>query len=102
MAELGPGDPWRYNNPSKKDFTFFSNVHHSYSRINFFCISQQHMYKVMDCQIDNITLSDHAPVILHLDMDKESVFKYWRLNVSLLTYTVIVQELKQTLIEYFE
>lgn len=41
-------------------------------------------------------------MILHLDMDKESVFKYWRLNVSLLTNTVIVQELKQILIEYFE
>lgn len=60
------------------------------------------MYKVTDCQIGTITLSDHAPVILHLDLGKENVFKYWRLNVSLLTNTTIVQELKQTLIDYLE
>uniref|UniRef100_A0A8C5EIX3 Endonuclease/exonuclease/phosphatase domain-containing protein n=1 Tax=Gouania willdenowi TaxID=441366 RepID=A0A8C5EIX3_GOUWI len=102
ITELGLGDPWRDNNPSRRDFTFFSNVHNSYSRIDFFCVSQQHMYKVSDCQIGTITLSDHAPVILHLDLNKENVFKYWRANVSLFTNTEVVQELKQTLIDYLE
>lgn len=102
ITELGLGDPWRHINPSMKDFTFFSNVHNSYSRIDFFCISQQHMYKVNDCSIETITLSDHAPVILHLDLGKENVFKYWRMNVSLLTNTAVVQELKQTLIDYLD
>lgn len=102
IIELGLRDPWRFKNPNMKDFTFFSNVHNSYSRIDLFCISQQHLYKVIDCQIETLTLSDHAPVILHLDMGRETVFKYWRLNVSLLTDPAIIQELKQTLIDYLE
>lgn len=102
MTELGLGDPWRFQNPSMKDFTFFSNVHDSYSRIDFLCVSQQHMHKVMDCHIEKITLSDHASVILHLDLCKDTFFKYWRLNVSLLTNVDVVQELKQSLIEYLE
>ena len=100
--ELGFVDPWRSRNPLGKDFSFFSNAHNSYSRIDFFCLSQQHIYKVTDCHIEPITLSDHAPVTLYIDLDKEQFFRYWRLNVSLLTDTAIVQDLKQNLKEYFE
>jgi len=37
INELGL-DPWRYNNSKGKDFTFFSNPHGSYLRIDFFCV----------------------------------------------------------------
>lgn len=67
ISELGLGDPWRLKNPIGKDYSFVSNVHHSYSRIDFFCLSQQYKYKVVDCHIEPITLSDHAPVMLNTD-----------------------------------
>lgn len=34
--ELGLTDPWREINPKGKDYTFYSNPHGSYSRIDFF------------------------------------------------------------------
>lgn len=102
MSELGLVDPWRVKNPKVKDFSFFSNVHSSYSRIDFFCISPQHMYKVIDCHIDSITLSDHAPIMLTLHLGTFSSFKYWRINVSLLNNTETVEELRKHLKEYFE
>lgn len=68
MSELGLIDPWRAKNPKGKDFSFFSNVHNSYSRIDFFCLPQQYMHKVTDCFIEPITLSDHAPIVLKLDL----------------------------------
>ena len=40
IKELGLIDPWRHNNPRGRDFTFYSNPHDSYSRIDFFlCVS---------------------------------------------------------------
>ena len=102
ISELGLIDPWRSRNPSGKDLSFFSNVHNSYSRSDLFCLSQQHMHKVTDCHIEPTTLSDHAPVTLVTDLNKENFFRYWRLNVSLLTNTMATQVLKQHLKEYFE
>ncbi len=36
MDQIGCVDPWRYLNPSKKEFSFFSSVHLTYSRIDYF------------------------------------------------------------------
>lgn len=102
ISELGFVDPWRLKNPIGKDHNFFSNVPNNYSRIDFLCLSQQYMHKVVDCHIEPITLSDHAPVMLNIDLGKENFFRYWRLNVSLLTNVTVVQDLKQNLKEYFE
>lgn len=100
--ELGLTDPWRENNPKCKDYTFYSNPHGSYSRIDFFYVSQQHIHKVLKCDIQNITISDHAPITLTMALDNEPMFRYWRLNVSLLSSDNVVQEIKQNLIEYFQ
>ena len=102
ISELGLVDPWRTKNPKGKDFSFFSNVHNSYSRIDFFCLPQQYIYKVIECHIEPITLSDHAPIILKIDLSMYSSFRYWRLNVSLLNNTETVEDLRQQLKEYFE
>lgn len=102
LSGLGLVDPWRAKNPKGKDFSFFSNVHNSYSRIDFFCLPQQDIYKVTDCHIEPITLSDHAPVIMKINFGTQSSFKYWRLNVSLLNNAETVKEVKQCLKEYFD
>lgn len=36
LPGLGLVDPWRAKKPKGKDFSFFFNVHNSYSRIDFF------------------------------------------------------------------
>lgn len=68
----------------------------------FFCLPQQDIYKVTDCHIEPITLSDHVPVIMKIDLGVHSFFRYWRLNVSLLNNAETVKEIKQCLKEYFD
>lgn len=36
MTDFGLGDNWRQKNPTTRDYTYFSPVHKSYSRIDFF------------------------------------------------------------------
>lgn len=52
----------------------------------------------MNCGIENITISDHAPV----DLGNEPLFRYWRVNVSILSNESVVKEIKQNLKEYLQ
>lgn len=65
-------------------------------------MSQQHIHKVVDFGIETITISDHAPIRLTVDMGNEPLFKYWRLNVSILSDEKVAKEIKQNLKEYFQ
>uniref|UniRef100_H2MR45 Reverse transcriptase domain-containing protein n=1 Tax=Oryzias latipes TaxID=8090 RepID=H2MR45_ORYLA len=55
-------------NPSSKDFTFYSNPHNSYSRIDLFFLPPESLGQVNTCEIGSIYLSDHAPVYLDLNI----------------------------------
>lgn len=41
LRSYGLSDPWRIKNPTTKQFSFFSPVHHSYSRIDYFIVDDQ-------------------------------------------------------------
>lgn len=58
-----------------------------------FCVPKQYLYKVVDCIKDSITINDHAPIILTLDLGIEKCFKYWRANISLLTDPLVTKEI---------
>ena len=94
MVELGLVNIWHLKHPKERDYTHYSGVHKSYSRIDFFCISNQDTYKAVDCHIEPTTISDHGPVILSLRLIPEKPAKLWRLNVSLLNNPEIVQDIK--------
>lgn len=61
-------DIWRTLNPSARDFTFYSNPHNSYSRIDYFCIPPQITGQVHTCSMGSIHISDHAPVYLEMNI----------------------------------
>lgn len=100
--ELGLVDAWRSFNHKIRDYTFYSHPHKSYSRIDYLYISQQHIHKVIKSNIENITISDHAPIMLTLNIDNEPCFRYWRMNVSIICNENIVKEMKESLKDYFE
>lgn len=84
MEEIGLGDGWRLKHPNKREYTFFSSVHHSFSRIDLFLINNS-ITQNITTEIHPIIISDHAPISLHLEL--ESTLKTsssWRFNTSLL------------------
>lgn len=102
MGELGLADVWRQTHLKDRDYTFFSKVHNSYSRIDMFHMLKRDVYKVTDCYIEPITVSDHAPLVLSVALDKNSNPKLWRLNVSLLNNPNVVQSIRQEWKYYLE
>ncbi len=100
---LGLIDIWRIMNPSGRDYTFFSPVHKTYSRIDFFLISKALTSSTMGSDIGNILISDHAWVGLDLLPQSERRKSYrWRLNSSLLQDPVNVEWLRTELKNYLE
>lgn len=65
-------------------------------------ISGPDLYRVTDRYIEPITISDHAPVTLKINIGPTKSFKYWRFNVSLLSNDLIEQEIQEELLHYFK
>ena len=59
-------DPWRKANPSARQYSFFSPVHHSFSRIDIFLLDSRALSLVKNIQYNSIVISDHSPVQLDI------------------------------------
>lgn len=81
--ELGLIDVWRHLNRKTRDYTFYSHPHLSYSRIDYFFIPKNELYRATNCQIHNIALSDHSPISLTWNIGGFTPSSRWRLNTSL-------------------
>ncbi len=66
MQKLNLIDSWRVLHPSDHDFSFYSSVHKTYSRIDFFLIDSRLLQHVVSTEYHNRLLSDHAPVYSRL------------------------------------
>lgn len=55
-------DVWRLHHPNVTDYTFFSPVHSTYSKINYFFITQKDLDRVRVTSTEPILLADHGPV----------------------------------------
>ena len=86
MDQIGGVDPWRFLFPQSKSFSFFSSVHHSYSRIDYFFIDQNLLPFVKKAEYSSITEFDHAPVLLDLAVPLYQLQpSSWKLERNLLT-----------------
>uniref|UniRef100_A0A1A8UJ98 Reverse transcriptase domain-containing protein n=1 Tax=Nothobranchius furzeri TaxID=105023 RepID=A0A1A8UJ98_NOTFU len=85
MSDYGLCDAWRSLHPNRREYTFFSHVHHSHSRLDYFLVSSSLLADISDTEIHPIVVSDHAPVSLTL-VNKKTIppSKNWRFNTSLL------------------
>lgn len=72
LEDLGYVDVWRTLHPADKEYTFFSNPHKCYTRIDYFFTPKQFVESVA-CTIGNIIISDHAAV--YLDFMHKSLIK---------------------------
>ncbi len=97
--KFGLLDPWRFIFPSSRTFSFFSPVHHSYSRIDFFLVDKSLIPLVSSSMYHSIVISDHAPSSFVIGLPTQhSSFKPWRLNSLLLAdeefITYLTNEIK--------
>ena len=102
--ELGLVDVWRLMHPQEREYTFFSNPHASYSRIDYFLISKQLVPIVEQTSIGNIVITDHGPVDMTLRFKSESERRStrWRLNTCQLQNENSCQFIRQQILDYWE
>lgn len=85
IDELAISDPWRFKNPHSKVFSFFSPVHHTFSRIDYFLTDNRLLLLVQNCAYNTIIISDHAPVTMGLLFETGDKSRLtWRLNARFL------------------
>lgn len=84
MSEYGIVDICRDLYPTSWDYTHFSHAHTVYSRIDYFFIFKRDRHRVCNCEIGNIDLSDHAPLLLNVEINDDFKNIQWRLNTSVL------------------
>lgn len=92
---------WHVVNPQARDYTFYSHAHNSYSRIDYWLLSQSMVENVIDCKIQNIIISDHAPLSVPLSLPANNhKSKQWRFNNSLLKDEEFVSLIREKITEY--
>lgn len=64
IAETGLVDIWRHLNPTKRDYTFYSSPHTSYSRIDYFFSFCNDINTIQECHNGTRDISDHCPLYL--------------------------------------
>lgn len=96
-------DAWRISHLKDRDYTFFSQVHKSFSRLDYILIEHQLVPFLKVAEIKAITLSDHAPVKIQVEIagaDRSRI--NWKLNDSLMQYPDVVEKIEQELKSYFK
>lgn len=78
-------DPWRHLHPSQRIYSFFSQPHHSFSKIDYFLIDSKLMPVVKSVQYEASMLSKHAPLILQLVFLSKHTSRTWWMDNRLLS-----------------
>ena len=77
-------DIWRLKHPSDHDYSFYSNVHKSYTRIDYSLVKSRLISNIDNVKHHNIIISDHSPVELNLRMSLPRQAYTWCFNPLLL------------------
>ncbi|KAM7402819.1 hypothetical protein PAMP_018030 [Pampus punctatissimus] len=86
LQTSGIADVWRFRNPTAKGYSFFSPVHKSFSRIDYFFIDKKLLPNITDCEYQPIVISDHGPLTMTLCIPGVTPsHRPWRLNPLLLS-----------------
>uniref|UniRef100_A0A3Q0RVA3 exodeoxyribonuclease III n=1 Tax=Amphilophus citrinellus TaxID=61819 RepID=A0A3Q0RVA3_AMPCI len=103
LSDISLTDVWRTLNPLARDFTFYSNSHKSYSRIDYFFVPPQIMGQVTACSIGLIHISDHAPVYLQLSMADTAADKpRWHFPSYLLNDKDFKEKMEAEIKQFFD
>lgn len=95
-------DIWQLQHPTDREYSFFSKLHNSYSRIDLFLLNTKLLSNVADCKYHNIVISDHAPtsVIPDSKMPKREIT--WTMRPSLMKDVDFCNYLSKQLEEFLQ
>ncbi len=103
ITELNLIDLWRIQNTKSKDFTFFSNRHKTFSRIDYIFFSPSLISSNSSISILPILLSDHSVVLCNISLsDIKAKSPRWRFSISLLSNQTLITSLKEYIKEFLE
>lgn len=85
LHELQLVDVWRIQHPGIKDYTYFSTVHGTYTRLDYILVEHRLLEEVTEAAIEISTFSDHSPVSMRINIHGEPMGRgAWRINEELL------------------
>uniref|UniRef100_A0A8C6YH80 exodeoxyribonuclease III n=1 Tax=Naja naja TaxID=35670 RepID=A0A8C6YH80_NAJNA len=99
VRELNLKDAWRKINPSKKQYTFFSNPQKSWSRIDQVWMDSDLMENIVKVEIGINIWADHNPI--HIQWKGEKLGR-WTLNNVVLRDKTYIEMMKKELNIFFE
>uniref|UniRef100_A0AAQ5XLH4 Reverse transcriptase domain-containing protein n=1 Tax=Amphiprion ocellaris TaxID=80972 RepID=A0AAQ5XLH4_AMPOC len=95
-------DIWRIQNPTSRDYSYYSRVHKSYSRIDYFLISSNLIPQITNSKYHNILISDHSPVTISLNVSLKKPTYSWRFNPNLLSDDSFIRTITTKLNDFIE
>uniref|UniRef100_A0A8C5LKV7 Reverse transcriptase domain-containing protein n=1 Tax=Leptobrachium leishanense TaxID=445787 RepID=A0A8C5LKV7_9ANUR len=96
-------DVWRTFNASARDFSFYSPVHDSFSRLDYLFVQQHQLPLVSDTNVGVRSWSDHSPVWMSMTSPLvRPRERTWRLNVTLLDDPAFTAKISEHLTNYFQ
>ena len=98
LSDFNLTDAWRVYNPGIKEFTFYSNRHASFSRIDFILITTSLFSSTKRIQIQPMSLSDHHAYICQFQFSElKKKATRWRFNCTLLDNPTFCEQFKSEL-----
>uniref|UniRef100_A0AAR2LAI9 Reverse transcriptase domain-containing protein n=2 Tax=Pygocentrus nattereri TaxID=42514 RepID=A0AAR2LAI9_PYGNA len=95
-------DIWRLCHPTGRDYSYYSHVHKSYTRIDYFLVSSELVSKVCNVKYHNILISDHSPITCELQNIVSKPAYAWQFNSNLLSDPAFVNYMKVKFAEFAE
>ncbi len=76
-------DIWRHQHPTERQYSFFSPVHGSFTRIDYLLVDSRLISKAVSSTYHSILISDHAPLSMAIDFNLHAPQYNWKFNPSL-------------------
>ncbi len=103
LKSYGIADIWRFRNPTSREYSFFSPVHKTYSRIDNFFLDKRLLPLVTKCDYGTIVTSDHGPLIMKMCIPNiQSSYRPWRLNSLLLSEEAFTKFISSEITSFLE
>jgi len=102
MSSMNLVDIWRLIHPTGRDYSFFSQRHKSFSRIDYFLIDSKLISNVISSNYHNILISDHSPTSVVFDLGQKTKPYCWRFHPSLLSDESFCQFISEKISDFLD